>query len=103
MRAFVQLRQVLGSQAELARKLAELEQHLEGHDTAIRSLFEASRQLMAPEPGEPKKEIGFHIKETPIPYRINRRINGHQTRQLRPRHLERRQTSGQMTFNNDQE
>src|ERR1035437_1024513 len=32
MRAFVQLRQVLSSHAELARKLADLEQRIEGHD-----------------------------------------------------------------------
>src|SRR5437016_4811139 len=50
MRAFVQLRELLSSQAELARELAELEQRIEGHDTAIRSLFEAIRQLMAPVP-----------------------------------------------------
>src|SRR5262245_52939183 len=39
MRAFVQLRQILGSHAELARKLAELERRIEGHDSDIRSLF----------------------------------------------------------------
>jgi hypothetical protein len=42
MRAFVQLRQVLGSHAGLSRKLAELEQGIEGHDDAIRSLFKAT-------------------------------------------------------------
>ncbi|HWX18339.1 MAG TPA: ORF6N domain-containing protein [Candidatus Binatia bacterium] len=73
MRAFVQLRQVLGSHAELARKLTELEQKIEGHDVAIRSLFEAIRQLMAPPQPEPKLEIGFHIKEESIPYRIKPR------------------------------
>ena len=32
MRAFVRLRQMLATHKELARKLAELEQHLESHD-----------------------------------------------------------------------
>ena len=73
MRAFVQLRQVLGSHAELARKLSELETRIEGHDAAIRSLFEAIRQLMAPPTAPPRPEIGFHVKETPLPYRICRR------------------------------
>ena len=74
MRAFVQLRQVLGSHAELARKLTELEQRIEGHDTAIRSLFDAIRQLMAPSaPDQPPKEIGFHVKEDAVPYRTGRR------------------------------
>lgn len=73
MRAFVRLRQALSLHKDLAHKLAELERKIEGHDTAIRSLFEAIRQLMAPpSPGE-RKEIGFHIKEQPIPYRTRRR------------------------------
>ena len=72
MRAFVQLRQVIGSHAELARKLTELEQRIEGHDTAIRSLFDAIRQLMAPPPAPPKPEIGFHVKEDAVPYRVKR-------------------------------
>jgi hypothetical protein len=44
-----------------------------GHDTTIRSLFEAIRQLMAPPPPEPKPEIGFHVKEDTILYRAKRR------------------------------
>ena len=59
MRAFVQLRQVLSGHAELARKFAELERRIAGHDTAIQSLFVAIRQLMAP-PKKPRREIGFH-------------------------------------------
>ena len=75
MRAFVQLRQVLSSHAELARKLAALEQRIEGHDMAIRSLFDAIRQLMAPPPPEqPKPEIGFHVKEDFVPYRTRRKV-----------------------------
>ena len=73
MRAFVQLRQVLSSHTELARKLADLEQRIEGHDTAIRSLFDAIRQLMAPPPEPPRPEIGFHIKEDALPYRTKRK------------------------------
>ncbi len=78
MRAFVQLRQVLGSHAELARKLAELEKKIEGHDTAIRSLFEAIRQLMAPPSPGPNREIGFHVKEDMLPYRAKpgKRVRG---------------------------
>lgn len=73
MRAFVQLRQLLGSHTELDRKLAELERKIEGHDTDIQSLFEAIRQLMAPPPAPSKPEIGFHVKEEPVPYRIKPR------------------------------
>ena len=73
MRAFVRLREALALHKDLARKLADLEQKIEGHDTAIHSLFEAIRQLMAPPVAEPKPQIGFHIKEDAIPYRTKRR------------------------------
>src|SRR5437867_7598339 len=72
MRAFVRLREALSLHKDLAHKLAELERKIEGHDAAIRSLFEAIRQLMAP-PHEPRKEIGFHFKEEPVPYRMKRK------------------------------
>lgn len=72
MRAFVRLRETLALHKELARKLADLEQRIEGHDTAIRSLFEAIRQLMAPPPAPAKPEIGFHVKEDSVPYRVRK-------------------------------
>jgi len=58
MRAFVQLRKMIASNNKLARKLAELEQHLESHDEQIQAIFEAIRQLMTP-PAKPRKKIGF--------------------------------------------
>jgi len=72
MRAFVSLRRMLAGNEALARKLAELERRLEGHDHAIKSLFDAIRQLMAP-PVKPRGEIGFHIKEDGVRYRVKRR------------------------------
>jgi hypothetical protein len=59
MRAFVSLRRMLAGNEALARKLAVLERRLEGHDQAIKSLFDAIRELMAP-PAKPPREIGFH-------------------------------------------
>jgi hypothetical protein len=57
MRAFVHLRQLLASHADLARKLAELEQRYDGQ---FRVVFDAIRQLMEPlEDAEPRPEIGF--------------------------------------------
>lgn len=58
VRAFVKLRQVLRTHKQLARKLAELEKRIEGHDEEIMALFEAIRQLMEP-PEKPAKRIGF--------------------------------------------
>src|SRR5438477_13187403 len=73
MRAFVRLRETLSLHKELAHKLSELERKIEGHDTAIHSLFEAIRKLMAPPPPGPPKQIGFHIKEDALPYRAKRK------------------------------
>ena len=62
VRAFVQLREVLASNKELALKLAELESRIERkldtHDQAITGLIDAVRSLM--KPAEPhKRPIGF--------------------------------------------
>jgi hypothetical protein len=58
MRAFVQLRKMIASNDELARKLRELEHRLEKHDKDIGLIFEAIRELMTP-PDTPPKKIGF--------------------------------------------
>lgn len=58
MRAFVKLREWLGTHRELARKLAELEKRIEGQDEEITAIFEAIRQLMEP-PEKSTKRIGF--------------------------------------------
>ena len=60
MRAFVKLRQILSAHKELAHKLEQLERKTEKHDTEIRAIFEAIRQLMTPLPKKPKRKIGFH-------------------------------------------
>jgi hypothetical protein len=67
MRVFVRLREMMATHKELAFKLVELEERLEGHDEQIQNIFEAIRQLMTtPEP--PTKKIGFEAKEAPAPY-----------------------------------
>ena len=58
VRAFVKLRQMLASNAELARKLAAMEKK---YDAQFKVVFDAIRQLMSP-PEKPKREIGFHVK-----------------------------------------
>ena len=58
VRAFVELREMLGTHKALAQKLAELEQQVESHDSHIRSLFEAIRQLMESPPPKSRR-IGF--------------------------------------------
>jgi ORF6N domain len=56
MRTFVQLRQMLSSHADLARKLAALEGK---YDKQFRVVFDVIRELMN-EKKKPKREIGFH-------------------------------------------
>ena len=59
MRAFVQLRQILSSHEDLARKLDALEQK---YDLQFKAVFDAIRELMAP-PEAPRRRIGFHTAE----------------------------------------
>ena len=70
MRAFVRLRQMLASNAQLARKLADLEKK---YDIQFKVVFDAIRQLMAP-PVARKSRIGFIVSEKAAMY-------GHRTRQ----------------------
>jgi len=55
MRAFVQLRRMLGANEELARKLDALEQKYDGQ---FRAVFQAIRELMTPS-RRPQQTIGF--------------------------------------------
>ena len=56
MRTFVQLRRMLASHSDLARKLAALERK---YDVRFKPVFDAIRALMS-EKKKPKREIGFH-------------------------------------------
>jgi len=56
MRAFVRLRRMLASNAELARKLAALEKK---YDAQFRVVFDAIKELMTPPQPKKKRPIGF--------------------------------------------
>jgi ORF6N domain len=71
MRAFIKLREAMNASRELAKKFAELETRVGNHDEQIAEIIEAIRQLIAP-PETPKKEIGFHVKETSPRYRVRK-------------------------------
>ncbi len=55
MRTFVQLRRLMDSNRELARKISEMEKR---YDEQFRTVFQAIQQLIAEEE-EPKRRIGF--------------------------------------------
>jgi len=59
MRTFVQLRRMLATHADVARKLAEMEKK---YDRQFQVVFDAIREIMRP-PTPPRKEIGFKVKE----------------------------------------
>lgn len=65
MRAFVQMRELLSSTRELARKFAQLEarlnKRLADHDHAIAAILSAIRELMNP-PTPKTRSIGFTAK-----------------------------------------
>lgn len=58
VRAFVQLRDLLTSNKELAQKFAELERKVSTHDQAIVGILKAIRELMSL-PQTEKRPIGF--------------------------------------------
>jgi len=66
VRAFVRLRQMLATNADLALKLETLEQK---YDSQFRVVFEAIRALMA-EPEKPRRPIGFTAKEKRAAYGV---------------------------------
>ena len=59
MRTFGRLREMIASNAELARRLDDLEQK---YDAQFRVVFDAIRQMMQPEE-KGRKEIGFRVEE----------------------------------------
>jgi hypothetical protein len=68
MRAFVQLRDMIAGNAELRRRLDELEKK---YDAQFKVVFDALRALMrAPE--KPQRRIGFHVAERRGIYRTKR-------------------------------
>ena len=67
VRTFVQLREMLSTNKELAGMLIELERKVASHDQAITGLINTIRQLMKA-PQDPSRPIGFtadiHGKKT---------------------------------------
>jgi hypothetical protein len=57
MRTFVQLRRLMDTNRELARKIEALEKK---YDEQFAVVFEAIKQLITPPPEPPRRRIGFH-------------------------------------------
>ena len=59
VRAFVNLRILIASHRELARRVEALEKSIAYHDKKILSLVKAIKQLISPAPLPKKRQIGF--------------------------------------------
>lgn len=80
VRAFVKMRSVLTVSRDLARKLAALETELKSrldiHEVAIVEVLQRIMKILDPPPPPPEPpppEIGFHVKEDPVPYRTKKK------------------------------
>ena len=73
IRAFVTIREELGTNAAILKRLAEIDKTLLAHDVALRDIYQKLRPLLLPPPEPPKPEIGFHVKENAVRYRIKRK------------------------------
>ena len=80
VRAFVKMRSAFKDTRELAQKLALLEQELKIrlniHEAAIVDVLQRILNILdppPPPPAPPPPEIGFHIKEDALPYRVKKR------------------------------
>jgi hypothetical protein len=73
IRAFVKMREDLAANAAILKRLAEIDKTLLLHDGALRDIYQKLRPLLEPAPAPPKLEIGFHVKEEAVPYRVKRR------------------------------
>ncbi|HEY3242453.1 MAG TPA: ORF6N domain-containing protein [Phycisphaerae bacterium] len=62
MRAFVRLRRVLAVNAELARRLDDLEQRVGQHDEQFAAVIQAIRELMQPPATTKRKPIGYQTE-----------------------------------------
>ena len=61
MRTFTRLRELLASNELLRSKIEEMEKK---YDQQFQVVFEAIKKLIEPEPEKPKRQIGFHAKQT---------------------------------------
>ena len=74
IRAFIKMREDLAENAAILKRLAEIDKALLIHDSFLRDIVQKLRPLIEPPPAPPKPEIGFHVKEDSIPYRVRRKV-----------------------------
>ena len=75
VRAFVRMREELSSRRDMEKRLDQIEKILLVHDDHLRDLFEKIRPLLLPPPDEPKRPIGFQLRERRAIYRVRNKHN----------------------------
>jgi len=73
IRAFIKMREDLAANAAILKRLAEIDKTLLIHDAALREIYQKLRPLLEPPPQPPRPDIGFHVKEDTVPYRVKRK------------------------------
>lgn len=75
VRAFVKMRSMLAAQKDLAKKLADLDktltERLDLHERVISDIIQQIMSLLNPSPAPhlPRKQVGFHIRESLASYK----------------------------------
>ena len=70
VRAFVQQRDVLAANADILKRIAEIDKELLLHDSALRDIYHRLQPLLQPPPDPPRPRIGF--RETSPQYGTRR-------------------------------
>jgi hypothetical protein len=73
VRAFIKQRELIAGQAEILKKLAQIDATLLKHDEALRIIWQELQPLLAPPPEPQKPEIGFHVREPGARYKVKPR------------------------------
>ncbi len=78
IRAFVRMREQLTANAEILRRLAEIDHTLLQHDKELSDLWDRLQLLLSapndPDGGTPQPQIGFHVREKTARYTVKRRL-----------------------------
>jgi hypothetical protein len=73
VRAFIKQRHLILSQAEILKRLAQIDKKLLQHDDVLQVIWQELQPLLNPPPEPPKPEIGFHAREDAPSYRTRKR------------------------------
>jgi hypothetical protein len=59
IRPFIELREGVAANAAILKRLAEIDNTLLQHDSALRDIYEKLLPLLSPPPEPPRRQIGF--------------------------------------------